>query len=162
MRDQHQRIIAGEQSVAPTYWRLGCALAQARKQCARGEWKRYLVSLGIEKTRCSKARAIFRAFSAVEDLAEFTVEEAYAARRPRPSTPKQKDPVDAAVSPSEELAAALAHTREQTVRLNEVHGNISHGELQNLLGIVRQTIDQLQEFERELCQAIDALEQPLP
>ena len=79
MRDQQQLIISEEKKVAPTYWRLGCALAQARKRCARGSWKQYLVSLGIEKTRCSKARAIFLAFSAVEDLADLSVAEAYAA-----------------------------------------------------------------------------------
>lgn len=162
MRDQNRRIVSGEQSVAPMYWRLGCALAKARKQCARGEWKRYLILLGIEKTRCSKARAIFHAFSAVEELVEFTVAEAYAARRPRPSTTKPQDPVDAEASPTDQLAATLAQAREQTVRLNEARSNVSHGELQNLLGSVRRAIDELQEFERGLCQAIDAMEQPLP
>jgi 3-methyladenine DNA glycosylase AlkC len=47
-----------------------------------------LEHLGIDKTRASKARAIYRTFSKEEDVAGLTVEEAYAQRqRKRSATP---------------------------------------------------------------------------
>lgn len=78
---QHAAIVQGEQSLTRLYWSLGNALELARRQFDRGQWGKYLASLGLNKTRVSKARAIFRRFASPEAIGDLGVEEAYAERQ---------------------------------------------------------------------------------
>ncbi|QDU94469.1 hypothetical protein [Lignipirellula cremea] len=82
---QFGQILEGERLLTPSYWRLGNALALAKKSLHRGQWAQYLAALGIDKTRASKARAIHRTFPEAGDVVDLTVEEAYD-RRQRPAT----------------------------------------------------------------------------
>jgi len=78
---EHRKIIEGERYLTAGYWRLGHALSLARKYLAHGQWKHYLKQLGIEKTRASKACAIYKSFSQADEVKQFSVEEAYAQRK---------------------------------------------------------------------------------
>jgi len=85
---QYRQIVDGEALLSRPYWRLGHALTLAKRSFHHGQWARYLADLGIDKTRASKARAIYRTFSREEDVAQLTVQEAYARRRQKePSAP---------------------------------------------------------------------------
>jgi len=89
---QHHQIIDGEKSLTPSYWRLGQALVLAKEAFNHGQWARYLTDLGIDKTRASKARAIYRTFDNEENVAGLTVEEAYTKRqRKQPVAPDGQD-----------------------------------------------------------------------
>lgn len=79
-------LTACDKSETPHYWLLGQILVLARKQVPRGEWAAYLTTLGIEKTRASKARAIYRAFQSLDETADLSVAEAYERRVRSPAT----------------------------------------------------------------------------
>jgi len=111
---QHEAIVHGEQSLTHLYWRLGNALELARRQFDRGQWGKYLESLGLNKTRVSKARAIFRRFGTPEAIGDLGVEEAYAERqrrqvhaRSRPKSPgaDERESEQSDVSPVKEETA---------------------------------------------------------
>lgn len=87
---QHEAIVHGEQSLTHLYWRLGNALELARRQFDRGQWGKYLESLGLNKTRVSKARAIFRRFGTPEAVGDLGVEEAYAERHRRQESSRRE------------------------------------------------------------------------
>jgi hypothetical protein len=87
---QHQAIEKGEQSLAPYYWRLGLALELSRKHFAHHQWAKFLDKFGIDKTRASKARAIHRTFSAEQETAALSVQQAYAQRKRNPRKPSPK------------------------------------------------------------------------
>ena len=76
-RIQHCEILDGEKSQVQIYWRLGAALVLAKKAFKHGKWSQHLKELGIERTRASRARAIYQTFPEVEDTAGLTVAEAY-------------------------------------------------------------------------------------
>ena len=82
---QYQQIVDNETYLSLPYWRLGHALEIAKKSFGHGQWEQYLKSLGIDPTRASKARAIYRTFACENDVAHLTVEAAYARRRKRQS-----------------------------------------------------------------------------
>jgi hypothetical protein len=155
-RREHQAILTGEKTLAPAYWRLGSALTMARRQLGRGRWLPFLETLGIEKTRSSKACAIFRTFESIERLTGFTVAEAYAAR-PRSSI-EQVSRVENQAGSDTPVGDALATFQEQADRLTAIACAATHGELQSLLGTVRRTIDRLQHLERELTDTLNTLE----
>jgi hypothetical protein len=91
---QYQQILDGETHLTRPYWRLGHALEIAKKSFGHGQWEHYLQSLGIDPTRASKARAIYRTFAREDDVAHLTVEAAYAQRCKRqPTTPPAKSEV---------------------------------------------------------------------
>ena len=147
---QHRQIIDGEKLLTPSYWRLGHALVLAKRALNHGQWTRYLQDLGIDKTRASRARAIYRTFAKEEDLAGLTVEQAYARRESRqPAQPNkgnggtvktQKDVLrlrksisliakwaeevihDAAFAPREEAVILVPAVRRVVDRLQEVLG----------------------------------------
>jgi hypothetical protein len=85
-------ITACEKAATPHYWRLGQILMLARKEVPRGDWAAYLTTLGIEKTRASKARAIYRSFKSLAETADLSVAEAYERRVRTPYTKKQSKP----------------------------------------------------------------------
>jgi len=64
---QYHQILDGEKLLTPTYWRLGHVLVLAKKAFKHGKWSQYLKSLGIDATRASKARAIYRTFNNAEE-----------------------------------------------------------------------------------------------
>ncbi|MEQ8786071.1 MAG: hypothetical protein RIC55_07215 [Pirellulaceae bacterium] len=78
---EHRAIVHDEITLAPRYWRLGLALHLARKLIRHGMWQHFLRAHGIDKTRASKARAIYGAFESADELDGLTVEEAYSRRR---------------------------------------------------------------------------------
>ena len=153
-RREHQAIVAGESTLAGAYWRLGNALTKVRKQMGHGHWLPYLASLGIEKTRSSKACAVYRTFPSLEDLSGMTVAEAYAAR-PRSSRTRNIEQPDPAGAPADEAVLKIA---EHATQLETIVKAAAHGELLDLLGKVRGAIDRLRRLEQELKQTLDDLE----
>ena len=75
-RSPHQ-----EEPLASLYWRLGLALTLARAKFKHGKWGSYMQSLGIDKTRASKAQAIYKANRNEKDVAGLSVAAAYARRQ---------------------------------------------------------------------------------
>ena len=80
-QSQYQAILEDERTLAVTYWRLGAALNLLRESSRHGQWQQFLGTLGIDKTRASKARVIARTFADEDQLAGLTVQEAYRRRR---------------------------------------------------------------------------------
>lgn len=85
-QSQHQAICDDERALAVKYWRLGTALNLLRTDCRHGQWEQLLRTLGIDKTRASRARAIARTFADESELAGLTVQEAYARRHRKQPT----------------------------------------------------------------------------
>ncbi len=88
-QSQHQAILDDERTLALKYWRLGLALSLLRKNFNYGQWEQLLGTLGIEKTKASRARAIARTFTDEAEVAGLTVQEAYERRslnQPQQST----------------------------------------------------------------------------
>lgn len=120
----HSALVAFEKSATPHYWRLGQILMLARKQVPRGEWADFLATVGIEKTRASKARAIFRTFYTAEETAGLSVGEAYERRERRPSARKflSHTPEEAACgrrAPVATLPHWVDHLAEDAERLRD-------------------------------------------
>jgi len=89
---QYRRIVEEETRLTRPYWRLGHALELAKRSFGYGQWAKYLEQLGIDPTRASKARAIYRTFAKEDDVARLTVEDAYARRaRKRSTMPSDSD-----------------------------------------------------------------------
>jgi hypothetical protein len=80
-KEQYRQIIEGEKHLSRPYWRLGNALILAKKSFTHGQWIQYLEEQGIDPTRASKARAIYRTFDNEEAVASLTVDEAYSQRK---------------------------------------------------------------------------------
>jgi hypothetical protein len=92
-RKQYRQILDGEKLLSLAYWRLGHALVLAKEAFQHGKWAQYLEDLKIDKTRASKARAIYRTFDNPDEVAKLTVEEAYA-KRQRKQSARPEDPVE--------------------------------------------------------------------
>jgi hypothetical protein len=145
---QYRQIVEEEKHLSCSYWRLGHALSLAKKAFAHGQWERYLEELGIDKTRASKARAIFRTFADEKDVRELSVEAAYAQRR-RPRTEEAKECGTAATAPKKEVEAV----RRSVSKLAERTGDVIHAaafaapkEALVLIPAVRKAIRQLEEL----------------
>lgn len=80
--DLSRKIDEVERPLAQEHWRLGSSLTMLKQKgkFRRGEFSALLKRLGIDKTRASKARAIFRTFATAEKLDGLTVEAAYQRR----------------------------------------------------------------------------------
>jgi hypothetical protein len=78
---QHEAIVQGETTLAPTYHRLGRSLELIRRKRGRGAWGKYLESLKIHRVRACKARAIACHFATPEEVEGMTVEAAYEAAK---------------------------------------------------------------------------------
>ena len=59
-RRAHDKIVNGEQTLAPVYWELGRILKLARKQLGRGQWGRFLASFGINRVRACRVLSNLR------------------------------------------------------------------------------------------------------
>ena len=88
---QHASIAEAEKPLAVLYWRLGKTLEMARSKYKHGSWGKFLESLGIEKTRVSKARAIFKTFPDETDVAGMSADRAYQQRKRKKRSSKQND-----------------------------------------------------------------------
>ena len=75
--------------MAVFYWHLGKALVMARNKYKHGSWGNFLESLGVNKTRASKAQAIYKANRAEKEVGDLSVAKAYA-RRKQKKTKRQK------------------------------------------------------------------------
>jgi hypothetical protein len=146
---QHETIVSGEKELTPVYWRLGLALNLARKHFNYGQWAKYLASLGIEKTRASKARTIFRSFSTAEKTVGLSVEVAYAQRR------RKHEGRGRATSCRKTCDASLDDVRRDLERLINDAQFVTPSEGRELLNTTQELICRLQEFERNLLQQID-------
>jgi hypothetical protein len=73
---QYRQIMDGEKSLTATYRRLGCALVHTKKIFKHGCWGQHLKLLGIDRTRDSKAMAIYRTFPKEEHVVGLRVDEA--------------------------------------------------------------------------------------
>lgn len=148
-RHHNQEILAGERTLAPSFWRLGNALTLARKQFAHGQWECYLESLGITKARSSKACSIFRCFSSAELLKELTVDEAYEARRKGPIQ-EATMPVNEAAIAAKKFTQSLAKIDKAGQRAIDLGGRLAHEERRELLKRMRHMIGRLQAMHTEL------------
>jgi len=142
---QHRQIIDGEKLLTPSYWRLGHALVLAKKTLNHGQWARYLKKLGIDKTRASKARAIYRTFESEVDVAGLTVEEAYA-KRQRNHSAELDEGADEAAEPKadvQRLRKSVHKIAEQTVAAIQDAAFAEREEANILIPAIRKTISQL-------------------
>lgn len=155
-QEQYSVIMTAERTLAPRYWRLGNALALARKNFGHGQWRPYLESLGIDPTRASKACAIFNAFSTAEDLESKTVEEAYEARRPRAEEITVVDPDDGLPLKLNSALTKLERFAEETLAAAT---GLSLVEKQELLESLRHTASCLQQHIGRLEREIDGIEE---
>jgi hypothetical protein len=153
---QYQQIIDGETHLSRPYWRLGHALDLAKKSFGHGQWAQYLKELGIEKTRASKARAIYRTFTKEEDVACLTVEEAYAQRQRKRPAARQAPPADA-TKPKKSIHSLRMSVGKIAGRTGEVIHAAAFAapeEAANLIPAVRKAISELQELLRFLEQRV--------
>jgi hypothetical protein len=148
-KEQHQKIVEGEKELAPAYWRLGEALDLARKQFNHGQWGKFLADLGIHKTRASKARAIFRSFQSLEDVAGQSVEDAYECRRSRqeqaPRAAKRKPK-----SKGNALKAFLKHVPKEAKALIDEAVTMRPPEASQLMTAIDAAIENLQRLRETL------------
>ena len=91
-QEKHAAIAETEKPLAAQYWLLGLALTLAREKFKHGKWGQHLKSLGIDKTRVSKAIAIFKANPSGKETAKMSVAEAYAKRQRKKKAPTSEPP----------------------------------------------------------------------
>jgi hypothetical protein len=153
-RIQYREILDGEKSQVQIYWRLGAALVLAKKAFKHGKWSQHLKELGIERTRASRARAIYQTFPEVEDTAGLTVAEAYDRRgRKQPSA----DSVDSSRQGQEtrRLRKSVRLIGRKAKDLVQTSAATESQEAVILIPAVRKAIHQLQEFLDHLEQQVD-------
>ena len=88
---QDKLIVEAEKPLAVLYWRLGKALTFARDKYNHGSWGKFLESLGIGKTRASKAQAIYKSHRSEKDVAGLSVDRAYQERNRKKRQAAQAD-----------------------------------------------------------------------
>jgi hypothetical protein len=153
-QQQYQAIVEGERTLAPSYWRLGQALTLARKNFDYGQWGRYLATLGIDKTRSSKACTIYKNFASIAELENTSVEEAWKARPGRDQQPAD-DATDEPPVAAVRLGKALARLETAAMSALQNAGSLPHDEKQELLKSLRATIARLQQQVESLEEAFD-------
>ena len=85
-----EQIDISEKSLTPPYWWLGETLNKLRGQFPHGEWLPYLESLGVNKTRWERAKAIRKTFTTPDECANLTVTDAYEQRERTQEQPRNK------------------------------------------------------------------------
>lgn len=154
-REQHAAIVKKERLLTPFYWRLGHALELARPDFNHGQWARFLKSQRIEKTRASKARAIYQAFGSAEEVARMSVEAAYKASRAKSSQQKTNQPTESGGLPAK-LGKALTTVDSVAAKVMVNVADLPRPEKQALLDNLRQTISRLQDHVRHLEMEIES------
>jgi hypothetical protein len=147
-QQQHRTIIDGEKQLTPAYWRLGQALMLLRKQFNRGQWGLYMESLGIEPTRAARARAIYRTFPSVEQVAGKSVEEAYGERVGRQRVERRRKTKwrhtrTESIRGQEALCAFLNRVPSEAEALLKEAGRTEPAQARHLLVAVERAIEQL-------------------
>ena len=144
---QYRQILDGERLLAPAYWRLGHALKFAKKAFRHGKWTQYVKDLGIDKTRASKAGAIYRTFDGPDEVAKLTVEEAYA-KRQRKQSAKPEDGIDGGSQPKnvQRLRKSVSSIGKRTDDVIHDAAFAAPEEAVILIPAVRKAIRQLQEL----------------
>jgi hypothetical protein len=139
-----------EKTATPHYWRLGQILMLARKHVARGSWADFLAMLRIEKTRASKARAIFRAFGTAEQTADLSVADAYEQRVRSPHGQQRRQSVPEARSevptPAVTLPRWIFTVAQDAVRLRDEIEFLNAEEIETVLSATQQAIALLTEL----------------
>ena len=150
---EYRKIVDDEKTLALAYWRLGNALTVARKQLGRGRWGHFLKSLPIDKTRSSKACAVFRAFSSPEQLKELTVEQAYKARRQHH---KKQEPVAGAAAAEAAVlfAKSLTKSDQAAAEAIQLAEQLTSEEKREFWEQVVRAIARLQAIESQLAAAL--------
>ncbi|MGA2617297.1 MAG: hypothetical protein ABSF26_06760 [Thermoguttaceae bacterium] len=149
---QYRQIMDGEKSLTTRYWRLGLALVLARSIFKHGLWSQHLKDLGIDKTRASKARAIYRAFAKAGDVAGLRVDEAYARRKRKLA----KSPIEntnkesAATKDAKMLRASIGRIAKKTGSVIHTAAYAEPKDAKLLIPAVRKAIQQLEELLRFL------------
>jgi hypothetical protein len=145
---QYRQILDGEKLLAPAYWRLGHALVLAKEAFRHGKWSQHLKDLGIDKTRASRARAIYRTFDKDEDVSGLTVEQAYAKRKRRQST-KPEESADGTAPAGEDVQRLRKSVSSIGKRTEDVIHDAAFAapeEAVILIPAVRKAIRQLEEL----------------
>lgn len=144
---QYDHILSGEKLLTPAYWRLGHALELAKQAFRHGKWAQYLKDRGIDKTRASKARSIYRTFDRPEEVAELTIEEAYAKRqRQRSQSAEPKDGSAHAPKDVQRLRKSISSISKRTGDVIHDAAFAEPGEAVILIPAVRKAISELQEL----------------
>ena len=164
-RNENQAIQQNGELLAGSYWRLGHALTLARRHFARGQWGKYLEELGIDKTRSSKAMAIYRTFPCIDKLRGHSVESAYNERVRKKRANRVRDSESEDDSPPTNSEASEAATSGHgTLRefLSCMHAESEHwvheaafvegAEAAEALILCTQALAALQEIHRSLQQ----------
>lgn len=152
---QHQAILAKEKDLTPAYWRLGQALQIARKCFTRGQWGKYLADLDIDKTRASKARAIFATFSTAQEVAGLPVEEAYSQRQRR-QTYRPREKSLRAEKDSLSLGSFLDRVAREVKRLEGAVAKVEPHEAHQFLMRVDRALEHFERLRDDLQQQADS------
>jgi len=152
-------IADGERTLAPHYWHLGHALSIARTSFQHGQWQAYLASLSIDKTRSSKACAIYRAFSQPEALSGLSVEDAYGKRRAERPAASDADPEGAALKNFGSARLKIERAAERTFAIAP---KLSPAEKRELIVELRSTMTNLATYVKRLEQELAESEERSP
>ncbi len=123
----------------------------AKKSLNHGHWKQYLKKLGIDKTRASKARAIYNAFPELEQVTGLTVEEAYGQRSGKQQGSAADSPrVDTMEQQTQRMRKSITKIAKQAG--DAIHDAAFAGpeEATILIPAVRKAIVELQELLQHL------------
>ena len=145
---QYRQILDGERLLAPAFWRLGHSLVLAKEAFRHGQWTQHLKDLGIDKTRASKARAIYRSFDKEEDVAGLTVDEAYAERN-RKKTANPEDDANGTAEPKKDvqrLRRSISSIAKRADKAVHDAAFAAPDEAMILIPAIRKAIGQLQEL----------------
>lgn len=159
-QSQYKAIVSGEESLTPRYWRLGMALNLARKSLQHGHWQKYIRSLGIDKSRAARARAIHETFNTIEEVAGLTVDKAYARRVLR--KPKQRRGNQKFVRTEAPLATFLKTLRDRTRVMIEAADSAEPQLAAKLLPVVSEAMSRLTTLKQSLERQAQGSESRLP
>lgn len=149
---EHDALVTGERAATSHYWRLGRVLDLARKKVSRGDWANYLKTLGIEKTRASKAKTIYRTFSTVDKVADLSVAQAYEHRVRSPRVKKAENSTSEADRSARTVS--LPHWvqtfADDAERLRDEAEFLTEQEARIVLSVLAQAVDLLVELQATL------------
>ncbi len=147
------QIQEAEYRLSIMYWRLGRLLELARAHFKYGEWNGFLDSQGVDYSRASRARAIYRSFGAEAQVAEMTVDQAYSCRVRRTSRQRASN----AAVPCANTVGALLQTITDDARSLAVEcRSFTIDEAENALPQIDAVIDLLNELRQSLVTQVDS------
>lgn len=149
---QYRQILDGEKTLTAVYWRLGRALIIAKQIFKHGCWGQHLKTLGIDRTRASRAAAIFKTFVKEEDVAGLRVDEAYARRERKLAKKPTEEGTENTTTKKEAkiLRASIGRIAKRTESVIHNAAFAEPGEAVILIPAVRKAIRELEELLRFL------------